>query len=182
MKVEWKETLLKDGRKCILRNALPDDAEAMIEYLKITADETPYLLRYPEEVTYTIELEREILERFLNIERDLMLVAEVDGELAGNCSMSCVGNKIRTKHRCSIGIALFKPFWGLGIGTGMFELMISKAKEVGYEQAELEVVSCNERAIALYQNMGFVKYGERPHGLKYKDGTYANELLMIKYL
>ena len=39
---------LKDGRKCILRPNGPDLAEPMLEYLKATAGETEFLLRYPE--------------------------------------------------------------------------------------------------------------------------------------
>ena len=51
MRFPEKEILLKDGRKCILRPAGPDDAADMIEYMKVTAAETPWLLRYPDEVS-----------------------------------------------------------------------------------------------------------------------------------
>lgn len=182
MIIEEKKIILKDGRECTLRNANADDAEGMIAYLKQTAAETPYLLRYPEEVLYTLELEREILESFRLEERKLMIAAEVEGRLAGNCSVAPVGGRIRVRHRCSIGIALLKEFWGLGIGTAMFESMLRFAEDSGYEQAELEVVADNERGLALYKKMGFVPYGERPHGMKHKDGAYVNEILMIKML
>ena len=38
----------------------------MIEYMKITAAETPFVLRYPDEVNYTLEGEKEILGHLLN--------------------------------------------------------------------------------------------------------------------
>lgn len=182
MIIEEKKIILKDGRECILRNANADDAGAMIEYLKRTAAETPYLLNNPEEILYTLEGEQEILEKFRLEDRKVMIAAEVEGRLAGNCSVAPVGGRLRVRHRCSIGIALLKDFWGLGIGTAMFENMLRFAKDSGYEQAELEVVGTNERGLALYKKMGFVPYGERPHGMKYKDGTYVNEIMMVKML
>lgn len=41
-----------------------------------------------------------------------MIVAEIDGEVVGNCSFSQVGKKIRVRHRCSVGIALCQRAWG----------------------------------------------------------------------
>lgn len=111
-----------------------------------------------------------------------MIVAEIEGAIVGNCSFSSVGKKIRVRHRCSVGIALYQKVWGLGIGTALLELLIVKAIECGYEQMELDVVSRNERAINLYEKMGFIKYGNRPNAIKYKDGTYNDDILMVKQL
>ena len=182
MRIEGKTITLKDGRSCLLRNPTAADAEALIEYLKITAAETPYLTQYPEEISYTPEAEQEVLEKKLEAERGIMIVAEVDGKIIGNSSFGPVSEKIRSRHRCSLGIALFKAYRGLGIGSALFEQLLYEAEKCGYEQAELEVVSTNKRGIALYRKMGFEEYGRRPHGMKYKDGTYADEILMVKNL
>ena len=56
------------------------------------------------------------------------------------------------------------------------------AKEAGYEQAELEVISDNQRAIALYRSLGFEKYGTFPDNVRYSDGTYADADWMMKKL
>ena len=61
MKFQEKEIILKDGRKCILRPTAPEYAEQMIEYLKNTSAETPFLLRNPDEVNYTHDESRRIL-------------------------------------------------------------------------------------------------------------------------
>ena len=50
------------------------------------------------------------------------------------------------------------------------------------EQAELEVVSANAAAIRLYQKLGFEITGTLPWAFKYKDGSYADFLLMVKKL
>ena len=111
-----------------------------------------------------------------------MIIAEVDGKVAGNCSFSAVGGKLRVRHRCSLGIALYQKYWGLGIGRELTALLLEKARECGYEQIELEVVGRNERAIALYEKMGFVRIGERPCAMKHKDGTYDSNVIMVKQL
>ena len=48
MKIESKEVILKNGKKCILRSPKLDDAEQLIDYLKVSAGETDFLLKYPE--------------------------------------------------------------------------------------------------------------------------------------
>ena len=68
MRFVLKEIILKDGRTCVLRPTAPEDAEAMIQYLQERSGETEYLLRYPDEVTFTVEGERGILGRLLSID------------------------------------------------------------------------------------------------------------------
>ena len=50
------------------------------------------------------------------------------------------------------------------------ELLTIAAKESGFEQAELEVISDNQNAITLYEKLGFQKYGTFPDNMKYADG------------
>ena len=42
MIIQDKEILLKNGQRCILRSPKLDDAEQLIDYLKISASETNY--------------------------------------------------------------------------------------------------------------------------------------------
>lgn len=182
MVYEAREIQTNDGRKAILRSAGVKDAEALLTYLKKTAAETPFLLREPEEITLTLEQEEAFLREKEPEERELMLIAEVDGMHVGNCSVSSLGNFWRYQHRCSMAIALYQEYCGLGIGKQMMRAALDAAKKCGYEQAELEVVTTNEQAIHLYQSLGFEIYGEQKHSMKYKDGSYADEYLMMKKL
>ena len=61
MRFAERTIALKDGRTCILKPATPDLAEEMIEYMKKTAIETPFLTRYPDEISDTADHEREFL-------------------------------------------------------------------------------------------------------------------------
>lgn len=172
----------KYGRTVVLRSAERSDADALIRYLKITSGETPFLLREPEEVSLTTEQEERFIQGSIDAERELMLVATIDGEHVGNCSLMSVGACKRYRHRCEVAIALYRKFWGAGIGEIMLRALLDAAKQIGYEQAELQVVSDNAGAIALYKKLGFEKYGSFPNNMKYSDGTYAAADWMMKKL
>ena len=47
---------------------------------------------------------------------------------------------------------------------------------------ELEVVTTNQNAVALYKKMGFNIYGTMPNNIRYKDETYADCYWMMKKL
>ena len=81
-----------------------------------------------------------------------------------------------------VAIALYQEFCGYGIGKIMLETVLKAAKEIGFEQAELEVISDNQNAITLYEKLGFQKYGAFPDNMKYADGHYASADWMMKKL
>lgn len=174
-----KEIQLKDGRTALLRAPLPSDAEAALEFMKITAEETPFLLRSPEECTLTLDDEIKFLARFPADPNAAMILCFVDGVLAGNCQV-VRKNKVKNRHRASIGIALKQQFWGLGIGTALFEEMIAIAEGWGLMQLELEVIEGNDRAMGLYRKMGFETVSFVPNAIRMPDGSYAKEYLMIR--
>lgn len=172
----------KFGREVVLRSAETSDATALVDYLKITTGETPYLIREPEEVTLTLEQEKNFIESKKHAERELMLIATIDGKHVGNCSLMSIAPYKRYAHRCGIAIALYREYCGCGIGKIMMQTVLDVAKKVGYEQAELEVVSGNKAAIEMYKKLGFEKYGTFPNNMKYSDGTYADAEWMMKKL
>lgn len=179
---EKKMIHLKDGRICTLRPVEEKDAEAMIEYLRMVSAETPFLLRNEDEVTYTVDAEEQLLKNKRNALREMMMVAEVEGVIAGNCGIVSSGNLRRVAHRCGFAIALKEAYWNLGIGSAMMDYAFSLAKEMGYEQMELEVVEGNTRAKSLYERFGFIETGKNVRALKYDDGTYRDEYKMMKSL
>ena len=182
MRFAEREITLKDGRTCILKPNSPEYAEKMIKYLKETAGETDYLLRYPDEINFTLEKEQEILGGILENPYAIMMVAIVDGRVAGNCAVNGIGGQRRIQHRCSLAIALYKEFWGLGIGSAMIAYMTELAREAGWEQMELEVIAENEQAFNVYKKCGFIETGRHHNAVKLDDGTYHDEILMYKEL
>ena len=48
--------ILKDGRHALIRSSKDEDIQGMLDYLYISAGETEFVLRYPEECSkYTAE-------------------------------------------------------------------------------------------------------------------------------
>lgn len=173
------EYIGKDGETYILKSPQPADAESMIRYLKTTAMETEYGLSYPEEMNFTVEDEEKFLTGYAEDPRSIMIAAFDGDTLVGYSYLSSVLDQKKVAHRASFGVAVLKRAWGQGLGSALTSALIDFAKGAGYEQIELEVASTNVRAVKLYQKLGFVTYGRRPHSLKLKDGTYFDELLMV---
>ena len=153
----------------------------MLDYLYKSAEETDFVLRYPEECSkYTVEGEKELFERINSSETEAMLVCIVEGKVAGNCQITW-NNRIKTRHRASVAIALLKEYWNQGIGTRLFQELIKIAENnENILQMELEFIEGNTRARALYEKMGFRITGVGINAVRLKDGTLLNEYHMIR--
>ena len=173
------EFIGKNGIRYTLRSPEAADAEKMLAYLKATAAETEFGLSYPEEMTFTVEGEEDFITNYAADAGSIMITAFAGAELVGNASLSCIMDRQKTRHRASFGMAVLREHWGQGLGRRILTELIACAKAAGYEQLELEVASENATAIALYESLGFVTYGERPKSLKRKDGSYYGEKLMV---
>lgn len=174
---------LEDGREAVLRSPCAEDAESMLEYLKAVAGETVFLLREPEECdSITLEDERKLIARKKDAENETMMACLVDGRIAGTCEIA-FKDKMKTRHRAEVALAVRRAFWGQGIGTRMLHEMIRMAEErEGILQIELEFIEGNTRARSLYEKLGFRIAGVQPHAIRLKDGTLLNTYLMIKEL
>lgn len=172
---------LKDGRKALIRSPKEEDVQGTLDYLRISSAETEFIIRYPEECDrYTYENEKRFFDYVNASPNDAMLVCIVDGKVAGNCHIM-FNDKIKTRHRASVAVALLKEYWNQGIGTRFFEEMIRIAQEKGgILQMELEFVEGNSRARHLYEKMGFRITGVHPNAFRLKDGTLLNEYQMIR--
>ena len=112
----------------------------------------------------------------------MFIACYVDGVIAGNCDITFkTGSK--TSHRATVGIALQKKYWNIGIGSAMFKELVKAAEEHdGTEIVDLEFIEGNNRAKALYQKFGFQVVSVEPKFFKLKDCTYQNLVYMQKYL
>lgn len=63
----------KTGQEVILRSAELSDAENLIRFLKVTASETPYLIREPDEIALTPEQEQDFIRKMMNSDREGIL-------------------------------------------------------------------------------------------------------------
>ncbi|MFB0921695.1 MAG: GNAT family N-acetyltransferase, partial [Oscillospiraceae bacterium] len=142
----------------------------------------PYMVRYEDEITMTVKDEQNFLDAAINDPKKVMIAAFISGKLVADIGLYGVEPFERFRHRAGLGMAIYREFWGLGIGSALLGALIEFAWKAGYEQLELEVISDNERAVALYEKFGFEIFGTRKNTLKYRDGHYSGAYLMMKKL
>lgn len=176
-----KKTKLKNGQEILFRAPKIEDAEELLEYLKVTTMETNFLLRAPEECEQDIVREELFVANSLNSNNQWMIIVEISGKIAGTAQIT-IFNRKKTKHRGTIGIALYKRYWNLGIGTLFFEELFEIARQNNVLQLELDFLEGNKRGQALYEKMGFKIYAEHPKAIRLPDGTYLKEYSMLKEL
>ena len=176
--IYYKEQRLNNGRLVVLRNGERKDGEAVLDNFIATHAESDYLLTYPEECSFTVEMESNYLEKKKNDEREVEILATLNDKVVGTAGIDSVGRGIKVAHRCTFGVSILKEYWGMGIGRELTMAAIEAAKSAGYTQIELDVVKENERAINLYKTLGFVEYGENERGFKNKEGEYQSLILM----
>ena len=178
MKYEQRITL-KNGKKAWLRNGDAPDGNAVFDIFNATHAETDYLLSYPDENSFDPEQEAHFLEEKTKSPNEIEIIAFIDGKIAGMAGIGAVGTKYKVKHRAEFGISILKEYWGLGLGRALTEACIQCARDAGYVQMELNVVSENKRAISLYQNLGFAEFGRNPKGFLSRTSGFQELIYML---
>lgn len=173
-----KTIILKDGKTCVLRNGTEQDGQALLDIYNLTHAQTDYLLSYPDESTLTSEQEAQFLKEKSESENEIEILAVIDGIVVGSAGLGCVGKHEKVKHRAEFGISVDKAYWGLGIGRALLEACIECVRDVGFAQLELEVVAENEKALALYESVGFEEYGRNPKGFHSRLSGWQELVLM----
>ena len=173
-----REITLKDGRKCLLRSADGNDAEALLDIFIRSHGETDYLLSYPDETAFTVDDERNYLKAKYESPDEIEIMAFVDGMAVGSAGIGHVGVKEKVRHRAEFGISVLKDYWGLGIGKAMTKACIQCAKDAGYLQVELEAVADNGHALNLYESLGFEEFGRNPKGFRSRISGWQAVVLM----
>ncbi len=174
---------LKDGREAVICGVTDTDASTLLDFVRQTAGETPFLSRVPEDCEdMTLESELEWIHKAQSNPDVLYVFCRVGGILVASAEIKYT-NRVRTKHRATVGIAILKDYWGLGIGTRMFELLLRNAKQrPGVTHVELSRYEGNVRARALYEKFGFRAVCIIPDAWRRDDGTLGNEIRMVKHL
>ena len=174
----YKEIRLKNGKDCILRNQNCEDSKEILQHIILTSSETEYMLSYFDEISMTVEEEGEHLSNVEASPDELLISAVIDGKIVANAGLSPVSKLDKCRHRAEFGISIEKKYWGWGIGTCIMSAVLETARQVGYEQIELEVVTDNKRAISLYEKYGFKIFGTNEMGFRCRDGKYQSLYLM----
>lgn len=181
MKIEPREYELPSGKALLVRSVTAADAEVHIKFKCMTSGETHFMARYPEEGV-NLEAMQNRLEGCVESPVNFEVGAFAGEKLVGEFGVAQLRPHIKYRHRAVVGISVRKDYWGCGLGSYLMQLAIDQTRSNGFEQLELGVYSDNARAIHLYEKFGFERYGIQPRAFKLKDGTYRDEIIMVKML
>ena len=111
---------------------------------------------------------------------DLVLAAELGGEVVGNAGLHPVGTALRRRHAMTLGIAVAREAQGQGVGGALMQALVDYADRWAQVlRLELTVYTDNVPAIALYRKFGFEIEGtHRAYALR--DGAYVDAHAMAR--
>ena len=119
-------------------------------------------------------------EEFIRSTKEHLMVAEVDGRVVGMAGL-VIPFMARQRHTAVVGIMVHTDYQGRGIGRALMEALLDIADNwLMLKRVELSVFTDNERAVRLYESLGFVVEGTKRYAAV-KNGVHADEYLMARY-
>lgn len=163
-----------------IRLARPEDGAAINRLFERIVAETDFMLMEPGESTVTDEQGVAQIQDFNATRSGVVMVAEIDGQLAGVAFGRRAASR-RQRHTLYLVLAVRKTYWGQGLGRGLTEAIEAWARAAGIGRLELTVQARNERAVRLYERLGFAREGIKRRSLRI-GGRYQDELYMAKLI
>jgi len=119
--------------------------------------------------------ERDVLENYwrgvLLVPERTLFVGRLDSVIAGSAQLARpTKNNEAQSHAATLTTNFVAPWArGYGIGLGLIEAVERLAQDEGYTVLNLDVRATQEAAIARYDSLGFVRWGENPHYARVGD-------------
>ncbi len=112
---------------------------------------------------------------------DLLLCAELHGEVVGTSGLHAVHASPRRRHALMLGISVMPKAQGRGVGSALMQAMCDYADNwAGALRLELNVYTDNAPAMALYRKFGFVVEGTFK-GYALRNGRYVDSHAMARF-
>ncbi len=92
-----------------------------------------------------------------SLPRGTILLARVDGEIAGCCALRPL-DAADYPNACEMKrLFVRRPFRGIGLGRQLVEAVLDAARQAGYSSVLLDTLDDMEAARALYEELGFAE-------------------------
>lgn len=168
---------LQNGLEINIAPATESDAAAIINYLNQIGGESDNLLFGLNGITMSVKEEEAFIANLQISPTSTMLLGKIDNLIVSVATLTA-SSRERIAHHGEIALSVMQAYWHLGIGTLMMQALIDFAKGTGVlEILSLGVRKENERALKLYQRLGFEPIGTFPRFFKI-GGAYSDEILM----
>ena len=163
-----------------IRVAGPRDAAALLRLKQRLDQETSFMLLEPGERDTRVDRLAAELDDIAQSGNSAVIVAESVGELTGYVEVR--GGAFRRNRATGyLVIGVLAQASGHGVGTELLAEAKRWAVAHGLHRIELTVMADNQRAIGLYERLGFTVEGRRTQCLLV-GGRFADELYMAVIL
>lgn len=160
--------------RMLIRPAGPDDTTAIWSIIEPT-------IRAGE--TYTLDRDmtrEEALAYWLASDKETFVAEDGDGQIVGTYYMRA-NQSGGGAHVCNCGYMTKANATGKGIARRMCEHSLEHARARGYRAMQFNfVVSTNERAVQLWQSLGFAVVGRLPLAFDHPVHGYVDALTMFQ--
>ncbi|MER0122954.1 N-acetyltransferase family protein [Streptococcus sp. ZJ93] len=174
--------MVANKKEIFFEEAEGSHAAAFIDFMNQVAKETDFLVMDETGFQFTPDELAVIFEKSLGSLNQLHLLALCGAEVIGAVTVRA-SNQYRISHIGNVFIAVRKDYWGHGIGRILVEEVVEWART--YEiikRLELTVQVRNERAVALYQALGFEIEGTQKKGARTDEGEWLDLYYMGKLI
>lgn len=164
-----------------IREAKGSDAAEILYIRKSIISQNEFFISTSEE--FHVDVEAQKKKTITNSQQGgVTFVAEDSKRIVGFLVFTRNSMK-RLNHTGSFGMGILGGYRNQGVGTKLLLQLIDWAKiQEGIEKICLGVLSTNERAIKVYEKLGFKEEGREKRQIKFEDGRYADNVLMALYL
>ncbi len=167
----------KDGRSIKVRPANKKDASNLHSGFKNVVEEHMWLPTFTPNSLLADWVQW--IER-TNHNREVLLVAHVDGEYAGHLSLQ-PEEWHASQHVAKLGVIVRKEIRGIGVGKSLMLSGHSLASQKTYTKIVLSTFEDNDVALELYKSLGYRIVGFRKNHFNMPKG-FIDEVLMEKEL
>lgn len=160
----------------LIREARPEDASILAAAEKSITTTPGFLVSKPEEIK--LENFRKKIESLAALPNGKYVVAERADEIVGHAMLDPMGLEA-IEHVVRLTIAVHPGNEEQGIGEQLLSYLVNWAKTASkVEKIELNVRSVNQRAVRLYQKLGFNVEGRIRNRVHLKNEEYSDDLEM----
>ncbi|MBB3318977.1 L-amino acid N-acyltransferase YncA [Rhizobium sp. BK181] len=135
--------------------------------------------------TYTLDRgmsETDALAYWLGPDKETFVAEDETGDILGTYYLRA-NQAGGGAHVCNCGYMTAAAATGKGVARQMHEHSLVRARERGFRAMQFNfVVSANERAVRLWQSLGFETVGRLPGAFEHPTKGYVDALVMFRTL
>jgi putative acetyltransferase len=173
--------LLKDGQEGTLRPATLDDGGAVYDIERAIVAGGVGVVRtlasMPPREIFVQQYQHILPTGFQGASGISLLGCLGDGTAGANGTLKRLGPDL-VNHVALLSVGVHPDHQGLGLGRWVMRGLLDWAAQVDIKRIELYVRADNDRAINLYQSLGFVTEGRRRNFHRTPQGELRDDLIM----